>query len=106
MYGDDGAGSSKSAAASRARQIGAKGRNASRSLITRLTRARISGSRGSARMERHPSARKLLGIGDDILRRIEDGRLKGDAACRKAAVALRKFNTAGEHAKSTASAAP
>jgi hypothetical protein len=54
--------------------------------------------------ERHPSGRKLLSVGDDILQRIEDGRLKGDAACKKAAVALRKFNTAGEHARPTASA--
>ena len=53
----------------------------------------------------HPSAAKLLRIGDDILLRIEDGRLSGDLACKKAAVALRKFNTAGEHALSTASAA-
>jgi hypothetical protein len=52
----------------------------------------------------HPSAAKLLRIGDDILSRIEDGRLRGDEACKKAAVALRKFNTAGEHARSTASA--
>lgn len=54
--------------------------------------------------EHHPSAMKLLRIGDDILAKIEEGRLRGDVACRKAAVAVRKFNTAGEHAKSTASA--
>jgi hypothetical protein len=53
--------------------------------------------------EKRPSAAKLLRVGDDILARIEDGRLKGDVACRRAAVAARKFNTAGEHAKSTAS---
>lgn len=52
--------------------------------------------------QRHPSGAKLLRIGDDILARIEDGRLDGIAACRKAAVAVRKFNTAGEHALSTA----
>ena len=52
--------------------------------------------------EHHSSASKLLRIGDDILERIEDGRLQGATACRKAAVATRKFNTAGEHAASTA----
>lgn len=55
--------------------------------------------------ELHPSAAKILRIGDEILGRIESGQLKGDTACRKAAVALRKFNTAGEHAKPTANAA-
>jgi hypothetical protein len=52
--------------------------------------------------DKHPSGTKLLRIGDEILDRIEDGRLSGSEACRKAAVACRKFNTAGEHAKSTA----
>lgn len=52
----------------------------------------------------HSSGAKLLRIGDDILARIEDGRLRDKDACRKAAVAIRKFNTAGEHARSTAHA--
>jgi hypothetical protein len=54
--------------------------------------------------EKHSSAAKLLRIGDEILARIEDGRLRGSVACRKAAVATRKFNTAGEHAKPTRAA--
>jgi hypothetical protein len=52
--------------------------------------------------DKHPSGAKLLRVGDDILARIEDGRLRGAEACRRAAVACRKFNSAGEHAKSTA----
>jgi hypothetical protein len=50
--------------------------------------------------DKHPSGAKLLRIGDKILDQIENG-LRGARACRKAAVACRKFNTAGEHAKST-----
>jgi hypothetical protein len=48
--------------------------------------------------ERHPNSAKLLRIGDSILERIEDNRFHGDTACAKAAVALRKFNSAGEQA--------
>lgn len=52
--------------------------------------------------DKHPSGSKLLRIGDEALAAIEHGRSKGDAACKKAAVACRKFNAAGEHAQSTA----
>jgi hypothetical protein len=52
--------------------------------------------------DKHPSGAKLLRVGDKILHEIEHRIVRGDKACRKAAQATRKFNTAGEHARSTA----
>ena len=45
---------------------------------------------------------KAMRSGDRTLKQIEDGRVTGEAACKKAAVALRKFATAAECARPTA----
>lgn len=41
---------------------------------------------------------KIFRAADNTLQMIADGRVYGEMACRKAADALRKFNTAGERA--------
>lgn len=46
--------------------------------------------------------RSVFAAGDKTLDAIADGRVRGQVACRKAAVALRKFNTALECVRPTA----
>jgi hypothetical protein len=61
---------------------------------------RDSAIRGGARD--HKACRAALGSGEKILDQIEFGRVTGEKACSKAAVAVRKFNTAVECAHPTA----
>ena len=60
------------------------------------------GSAVKAGAERHASCRAALRAADQTLDAIADGRVIGQVACRKAAVAIRKYNTAAECAAPTA----
>ena len=53
----------------------------------------------------HKSCRAALASADATLQRIADRRVIGNSACKKAADALRKYNTAAECAHPTARAA-
>jgi hypothetical protein len=52
--------------------------------------------------ERHKNAAKLLRVGNEKLEVVKEGRLDLGGLSRAAAVALRKFNQAGEQATPTA----
>jgi len=52
--------------------------------------------------KQHKACRAVLRAADTTLEQVEFGLVKGKDACRKAASAIRKFNTAGECSRPTA----
>ena len=63
-------------------------------VVREALRARESALAGGAMGDR--TCRRLVSVGDKILSVIQAGKVTGDAVCAKAAVAVRKFNTAVE----------
>lgn len=63
--------------------------------------ARLSATRRGA--DDDPSCDAVLRSGDTTMQMIRDGRIRGREECRKAASAVRKYNTAAECARPTAS---
>lgn len=63
--------------------------------------ARSDAVRGGA--EKHKPCASVLKSADTTMDSIRFGRVSGDTACKKAATAVRKYNTAGECAHPTAS---
>jgi hypothetical protein len=71
-----------------------------RAVVAEALFARAFAIRHGAR--EHAKGVAALTSADTALDQIADGRVTGDLACRKAAGALRKYNTAAECAASTA----